>query len=80
MTEKTFPLSMAKPGAKVVLVTISGGRVLSARLTSMGLKEGMSIKILQLHRAGPCVILAGETRLVLGHDMSQKIFVSEDNT
>lgn len=80
MNEKIFPLSMAKPGKKVVLVTISGGRGLRARLTSMGLKEGMSLKILQLQEAGPCVILAGETRLVLGHSMSEKIFVSEDIT
>lgn len=75
--EEVFPLSKATPGKEVLLQSITGGRSLKARLTDMGLNEGMKLKVLQAHRMGPCVVLAGSTRLVLGHGMAQKILVTD---
>jgi Fe2+ transport system protein FeoA len=75
--EHIFPLSMVPPGKEVVLQSITGSRSLRARLTDMGLNEGMKLRVLQAHRMGPCVVLANNTRLVLGHGMAQKILVKD---
>ncbi len=77
MKENAYPLTKAPPGKDVILISITGGRGLRARLTDMGLNEGMKIKVLQAHQMGPCVVLAGHTRLVLGHGMAQKILVKD---
>ena len=75
---REFPLSLALPGKEVILVAIHGGRGLRARLNSMGLNEGMKLKVLHSHGHGPCVVQAGGTRLILGHGMAHKIFVKEE--
>jgi len=72
---KFIPLTTVMPGREVTLVSIAGGRGLRARLTDMGLNEGMRLKVIHSHRPGPCIILAGNTRLVLGYGMAQKILV-----
>lgn len=77
MEKPHFPLSLVPPGKEVILVAINGGRGIRARLTDMGLNEGMKLKVLHSHRMGSCIILANNTRLVLGHGMAQKIMVKE---
>ena len=77
MNRPLLPLSLVPPGKKVTLAAIRGGRGLKARLTDMGLNEGMELQILHFHRQGACIILAGNTRLILGHGMVQKILVKE---
>ncbi len=77
MTKQIFPLTMIHPGASVILVAVSGGLGLRRRLTDMGLKEGVKFKVVHSLRPGPCIIAFGETRLVLGHGMAQKILVKE---
>ena len=72
-----LPLSLALPSKEVILVALHGGRGLRARLTDMGLNEGMKLKVLHSHRFGPCIVLVGNTRLVLGYGMAQKILVKE---
>ena len=71
------PLTMVVSGREVTLVSITGGRGLRARLSDMGLSEGMKLKVIHSHRRGPCIILVGGTRLILGHGMAQKILVRE---
>jgi len=78
MKEVCFPLSLLRPGKEATLVSITGGRGLRNRLTDMGLNDGMKLKVLQSHSSGPCVILVGNTRLVLGHGMAQKVLVKEE--
>jgi len=68
-------LTMAPPDKEMVLVSVMGGRGLRARLTDMGLTEGVKLKVLQSDRRGPCIVLVGNTRLVLGCGISQRIFV-----
>ena len=75
---REIPLSFALPDKEIVLVAIHGGRGLRARLNSMGLNEGMKLKVLHFHGHGPCIIQVGDTRLVLGHGMAQKILVKEE--
>jgi Fe2+ transport system protein FeoA len=55
-------LALALPGKAVILVAIHGGRGLRARLNSMGLNEGMKLKVLHSHGHGPCVIQTVEIR------------------
>ncbi len=73
-----FPLTTTPPGKEVVLISIFGGRGLRAKLTDMGLNEGIKIKVLQCGKGGPCVILFHNTRLVLGCGISQRIMVREE--
>ncbi|MEW6104526.1 MAG: FeoA family protein [bacterium] len=73
-----LPLSQISPGKEVTLVAIHGGKGLRARLTDMGLNEGMKFRVLHSYCSGPCIILIGNTRLVLGHGMTQKILVKEE--
>ncbi len=70
-----FPLMLARTGQEVIVQSITGGRGLRARLKDMGLNEGMKLRVLQAHSFGPCVVLVGNTRLVLGRGMSHRIFV-----
>lgn len=77
MKEQILPLSRVAPGKEVTLIFISGGRGFRARLTDMGLNEGMRLKVLHSQRPGPCIVLVGNTRLVLGQGMAQKIMVQD---
>ena len=78
MYGRALPLTMVSPGKEVTLISIRGGRGLRRRLTDMGLNEGMKLKVLHSHTPGPCIVLAGDTRLALGHGMAHKILVSEE--
>ena len=78
MKGELLPLTAVGPGREVTLISIAGGRGLRARLTDMGLFEGMKLKVIHSHRPGPCIILVGGTRLILGHGMAQKILVKEE--
>ena len=75
---REFSLSLALPGKEVILFAIHGGRGLRARLNSMGLNEGMKLKVLHSHGHDPCIVQIGGTRLVLGHGMAQNILVKEE--
>ena len=75
MVKATLPLAMVPPGKDVILVSIIGGRGIRARLTDMGLNEGIKLRILHSQPPGPCIILMGSTRLVLGYGITQKILV-----
>ncbi|MFC1804391.1 ferrous iron transport protein A [Candidatus Omnitrophota bacterium] len=77
MNEPDFPLNQSSEGREVVLAAIEGGQKLKMRLKDMGLKVGMTIKVLQAHRTGPCIILAGQTRLIIGRGMAHKLLVRE---
>lgn len=77
MTEKSLSLTKVSAGKIVTLMTITGGKEMRMRLTDMGLKEGIKLKLLHSHRNGPCVILVENTRLVLGYGMARQIMVRE---
>jgi len=77
MANAVLPLTMILPGKEVILISIEGGWGLRRKLTDMGLNEGMKFKILHSHMPGPCIILVGNTRLVLGYGMAQRVLVGE---
>ncbi len=75
MKDELMPLTMVSPGREVTLISMAGGRDLKARLTDMGLNEGTKLKVLHSRQRGPCIILIGNARLILGHGMAQKTLV-----
>jgi len=75
MNGEILPLTMIPPGKEVTLIAIRGGRGLRRRLTDMGMNEGIRLRVIQTQPPGPCIIAVGNTRLVLGHGMAQKIMV-----
>ncbi len=67
-------LACAKPGAKLVISGIDGGRNVSVRLRSMGLKLGENIEVVNSF-GGQIVIAVDYTRLVIGKGLANKIKV-----
>ena len=72
-----MPLTMINEGRIVILREILGGMGIRRRLTDMGLRPGSRIRIVSNSRCGPFVVGIGETRLMLGRGMAQKIMVED---
>ena len=71
-----MPLDMAKSGEKVVIKDMAGGKNVSARLASMGLRSGDTLEIINNNGLGRLIVGHGPTRLALGRGVAQKIMVS----
>ena len=67
-------LACAKPGAKLVISGIDGGRNVNMRLRSMGLKPGDNVEVVNSF-GGQIVIAVDYTRLVIGKGLANKIKV-----
>lgn len=70
-----MPLTMVEKGREVVLREIRGGMGIRRRLTDMGLHPGSHFRIVSNSGGGPFVISVGDTRLMIGRGMAQKIMV-----
>jgi ferrous iron transport protein A len=65
-----------RQGEEAVITAIGGGRGLQARLHSMGVVEGQTIrKLSALAWGGPVVVLVKRTQVALGRGMARKILV-----
>ncbi|MEA2011523.1 MAG: FeoA family protein [Verrucomicrobiota bacterium] len=75
--DKAFlQLSKIDSGIVVILSHFEGGASFKERISHMGLKIDSEIKIISSGGSlGRILIQVGETRLALGHGMSNKIFV-----
>lgn len=69
------PLSLIDTGCKARLHAVCAGRGLTARLASMGLVPGTELEVISNNSKGPLVVSVGNTRLVLGRGMVNKILV-----
>lgn len=71
------PLSLAVPGAHLVVAGVSGGRDLQRRLTEMGLPRGAEFEVVgRMGRHGAVIVSIHGTRLVIGAGMADKIEVA----
>lgn len=70
-----MPLSMVRPGERVKIVKIRGGRGLIGRLASMGFYPGIEIEVIS-NRPGPLILSRGGVRLGIGYGMAHRILVS----
>jgi Fur family ferric uptake transcriptional regulator len=73
--EKQMPLTLAKPGERVMIHDFVGGGESRLRLLSMGLRVGDVLDILTNHGHGQVVISVGFQRYVIGQGMAQKIII-----
>jgi Fur family ferric uptake transcriptional regulator len=70
------PLQLAAVGEKVRIVEIVGSREMQARMAAMGLSPGTLLEVINNSPAGPFIVAAHETRLVLDLAMAQAILVT----
>jgi len=73
-----MPLSMARPGERVKIVEIRGGRGLAGKLACMSFYPGVEIEVIS-NRPGPLIISregGGGARLGIGHGMARRILVA----
>jgi Fur family ferric uptake transcriptional regulator len=75
-----MPLAVAKPGEKIVIKDMMGGREARARLASMGLRTGDRLEIINNNGLGRLIIGHGSTRLAMGRGIAQKIMVTLDTS
>lgn len=73
---KSFPLSMASPGERIVITEILGGRTLLERLLAMGISCADEVEVVQRHDHGGVVVAKNGTRYALGGGMAHKISVT----
>jgi Fe2+ transport system protein FeoA len=69
---------MTRPGERVKIVEIRGGRCLAGKLACMSFYPGVEIEVIS-NRPGPLVISRGSgegARLGIGHGMARRIIVS----
>ena len=74
-TATTVPVSEVPAGRTVRLVRIAGGRVLSSRLTSLGIVPGAEIVVMKNASSGPLIIAVQGSRIMLGRGEARKIIV-----
>lgn len=71
-----MPLALAKPGEKIVIKEIMGGREVRARLASMGFRPGGVLEVINNNGQGRLIVGCRQTRLALGRGVAQKVMVS----
>lgn len=78
MRGQFLPLALVRPNREVSLMAVIGGQGLRRRLNDMGLSKGVKFKVIHASVVGPCIISLGNSRLVVGRGMAQKILVKEE--
>ncbi len=72
---KRMPLTMAKPGERLVIKDFSGGANARLRLLTMGLRIGDTIEVVTNPNIGQLVVSLDYKRYALGRGMAQKVLV-----
>ena len=72
------PLSEIKTGNQAILRSITVGRDLTSRLTSLGLTPGASLEMLQNYGRGPLIVSVRGTHVAIGRGEAAKLLVEEE--
>ena len=75
-----MPLTIARPGERLILKDFEGGVSARMRLLSMGLRLGDEIEVISNNSRGQIAIAADYKRYVLGKGLAQKIRVGPIQT
>jgi ferrous iron transport protein A len=70
-----LPLSRIQPGKLVQIVDLDAGRELWTRLESMGVFPCAEVTVLANHNHGPLLLALGDSRIMLGRGMADKVIV-----
>ncbi len=77
--KKSMSLDELSNGSKARVIALRGGREFQHRIQSMGLSMGSEISVMQNNsdegEQGGVVVRVGDTRLMIGHGMAQKVVV-----
>ncbi len=73
--EAIFPLALTNAGEEVTIAAIRGGKGLNRKLMELGLRTGVSVRIMQ-KQGGRFILAHDGQRTALGAGMTQKLFVS----
>lgn len=76
MSSMCIPLNSIGIGRYAEVNTVEGGELMGKKLMEMGVNKGAVIEVVR-NDAGPLIIKVGESRLVLGRGMAQKVMVRE---
>lgn len=76
MSNMTMPLNAIGIGKSVEISNLQGGEIMCKKLMEMGMNTGAVIEIVK-NDLGALIVKVGETRLVLGRGMAQKVLVRE---
>lgn len=71
-----MPLAMAKPGERVVIREMAGGKTAKSRMADMGLRLDDHVEIISNSGEGRLILGHNCTRLAIGRGIAQKIMVS----
>lgn len=73
--ERAVALRDLKPGETATVLAIRVGSELLGQLMGMGLFAGTTVTVLQGGGRKPTLLSFGETRVALGHELTEVIFV-----
>lgn len=81
MNELMKPLGCLKNGERGTVMNLAGGREFQNRMISMGINPGCEIEVLKnrSRSKGPVLTAVGDTRIMIGHEMTKKIMVEVDD-
>jgi len=74
------PLNTLHAGEKGVVVRITGGQGMQARITSLGFVPGTEVVILQNFRHGPIIVRAHAVRIALGRGVAGGIWIRQSDS
>jgi Fe2+ transport system protein FeoA len=74
---KTIPLDRLPAGSSGIVRSFEGDKVLTSRLSALGISIGITVKVLRNGEHGPLLTLVRSTRIALGRRTSRKIMVEE---
>lgn len=76
---KSTSLDTVKTGSKVRVLALRGGREFQHRIQSLGVSVGCEVYVMQNNSSdndeGAIAVRIGDTRLMIGHGMAQKVVV-----
>ncbi|WP_246599313.1 FeoA family protein [Clostridium lacusfryxellense] len=71
-----MPLNFVGIGKFAKINSVQGGENMCKKIMEMGISTGAVIKMMK-NDSGALIVKVGETRLVLGRSMAQKVMVRE---
>jgi Fur family ferric uptake transcriptional regulator len=75
---KLIPLTLAKPGERLVIKDFSGGANIRLRLLTIGLRIGDNIEVVTNPNTGQIIVSLDFKRYAIGRGMAQKVLVERE--